>query len=114
MRQRSFVSFLPAMLLFKRLLTSCILFLVLLLVILIIIGTAIGIHGGIGSAPALRDYDSSFGAGHRFGYDIARQYGYVVFLSTISFSALAALVISFSGILPWCRKRPDASTPTKV
>jgi hypothetical protein len=98
------------MLLFKRLLTSCVLFLVLSLVILICIGTAVGTHGGVGNVPALRDYDSSFGAGHRFGYDITRRYGHVMFLSTISLSALAALTISFSGILPWCRRRPECAT----
>ena len=88
------------MLLFRRLLTSCVLFIVLSLVLLMIIGTVVGTRGGVGNAQALRDYDSSFGAGHRFGYDITRRYGHVVFLSTISFSALAALTISFSGILP--------------
>jgi hypothetical protein len=102
------------MLLFKRLITSCILFLILSLVILIIIGTIVGTRGGVGNAPAMRDYDSSFGAGHRFGYDITRRYGHVVFLSTISLSALTALTISFSGILPWCRKRPESLPPTNV
>jgi hypothetical protein len=62
------------MLLFRRLLTSCVLFIVLSLVTLIIIGTVVGTHGGTGNAPVLRDYDSSFGAGHRFGYDITRRY----------------------------------------
>jgi hypothetical protein len=82
------------MLLFKRLLTSCILFLLLSLAGLIVLGVIVGAHGGIG-------WPKGPGAFH----DVTRQYGAVVFLSTLSVSALAALVISFSGILPWCRKK---------
>ena len=80
------------MLFFKRLLTSCILFLLLSLAGLIVIGVIVGAHGGI---------DWPKGAFH----DLSRQYGAVVFLSTLSVSALAALVIAFSGLLPWCRKK---------
>jgi hypothetical protein len=50
------------MLLFKRLLTSCILFMLLSLAVLISMGVVVGTHGGIHS-PAVSDYDSSYSAG---------------------------------------------------
>ena len=88
------------MLLFKRLLTSCILFLLVSLAALTGIGMAVGMRGGW-YRPPVRSADSSYVPGH----DIATSYGYVIFLSTLSVSAIAALAFSFSGLLPWCRKQ---------
>jgi hypothetical protein len=88
------------MLLFKRLLTSCILFLLLSLGSLTGIGTAVGMRGGW-YRPPIRSADSNYTTGH----DIATRYGYVIFLCTLSASAILALAISFSGLLPWCRKQ---------
>jgi len=95
------------MLLFKRLLTSCVLFLLVSLALLTVVGVVVGARGGV-------DYDSSYTAGHAAGYEVTRRYGPVVFLSTLSVSALSALIISFSGILPWCRKQPPSSPSAKV
>jgi hypothetical protein len=92
------------MLLFKRLLTSCILFLFLSLGSLIAIGMAVGSHGGWYRPPA-KTADFNYNPGH----DFAIRNGYVIFLSTLSLSALAALAISFSGFLPWCRKKSCSS-----
>jgi hypothetical protein len=74
------------------------------LAVLISMGVVVGTHGGIHS-PAVSDYDSSYAAAQARIHEITRKYGLVVFLSTLSVSALVALAISFSGILPWCRKQ---------
>jgi hypothetical protein len=88
------------MVLFKRLLTSCILFLLLSLGSLTAIGMALGMQGGW-YRPPVTSADNSYMPGH----DIAMRYGYFIFLSTLSASAILALAISFSGLLPWCRKQ---------
>jgi hypothetical protein len=100
------------MLLFKRLLTSCILFVLLSLAVLISMGVVVGTPGGIHS-PAVSDYDSSYAAAQAAVHENTRKYGPVVFLSTLSVSALAALAISFSGILPWCRKQSPSPPEQK-
>jgi hypothetical protein len=90
------------MVLLKRLLTSCVLFILLSLVILIGIGMAAGMHGGW-YRPPVRTADSNYIVGH----DFATKYGYFIFLGTLGVSAISALAISFSGIFPWCRKGPS-------
>jgi hypothetical protein len=86
------------MLLFKRLLTSCILFLLLSLAVLTGIGMALGVRGG-SYRPPVRSADSNYLREH----DLATSY--VIFLSTLSASAIVAPAISFSSLLPWCRKQ---------
>src|SRR5438270_11035416 len=54
------------MLLFKRLLTSCVLFLLLSLALLTVVGLVVGARGGV-------DYDSSYTAGYAFGYEVTRE-----------------------------------------
>ena len=54
------------MLLFKRLLTSCVLFLLLSLALLTVVGLVVGARGGV-------DYDSSYTAGYAFGYGVTRE-----------------------------------------
>src|SRR2546430_1551683 len=98
------------MALFKRLATSCVLFVFLSFGLLIGMGVVVGARGGIHSPP-VRDYDSSYAAAQAGVHEITRKYGAVVFLSTLGVSALSALVISFSGILPWCRKSSSATEP---
>jgi hypothetical protein len=93
----------PHMLLFKRLLTLCILFLLLSLAVLIAMGELVGARGEI-DTPAASKHDSSYATRQAAVHEFTRRYGPVVFLSTLSVSALAALAVSFSGILPWCRK----------
>jgi hypothetical protein len=98
------------MLLVKRLITSCILFLLLSLASLTGIGMAVGMQGGW-YRPPVKTADAKYTPGH----DFALKYGYVIFLSTLSISAIAALSVSFSGLLPWCRSStcamPDRPAP---
>ncbi len=72
------------MLLFKRLLTSCVLFFLLSLALLTVVGLVVGARGGV-------DYDSSYTAGYAVGYEVTRRYGPVVFLSTLSILAFFAV-----------------------
>ena len=82
------------------------------LAVLTSMGVVVGTHGGIHS-PAVSDYDSSYAAAQTAVDEKTRKYGAVVFLSTLSVSALAALAISFSGILPWCRKQSPSPPEQK-
>jgi hypothetical protein len=98
------------MLFFKRLLTSLGLFIVLSVVFSI---GALAVVGGVVGAqasarnPAAKDFASGYDVGHAAGYEIGKKYGRFILLGSLGTSALASLAISFSGILPWCRKRPQ-------
>ena len=95
------------MLLFKRLLTSCVLFLLLSLALLTVVGLVVGARGGV-------DYDSSYTAGYAVGYEVTRRYGPVVFLSTLSVLALGAFTTLIQWDSSWCRKQPPSSPSVKV
>lgn len=83
----------------------------LLLLLLISIGMVAGTRGGIHRPTAL-EYDYRYTTGHWARYEVIRHYGAIVLLSTLSLSALSALVILFGGILPWSQKesRPPVHT----
>lgn len=95
------------MLFFKRLFTSCVLFAVLSFALLITIGMVAGAYGGV-NRPAGKE-SSAYAA----GYETTRRYGAIVLLSALSVPALAAVAISFTGFLPWCRNKPQPSPRTK-
>ena len=104
------VWFLPVnlMLLLKRLLTSLVLFLVLS--VALTVGT-LGVIGGMVGARAAAskqatDYQSGYNIGHAAGQEIGRKYGSTVLLISLGVAAVAAVTISFTGILPWCRRKP--------
>jgi hypothetical protein len=86
------------MLFFERLVTSCVLFAILSLALLITIGMVAGARGGINS-PTGRDSRA-----YAAGYEVTRRYGAIVLLSVLSVLTLAAVAISFTGVLPWCRR----------
>src|ERR1017187_7868557 len=100
------------MLLLKRLGTAFILFLVLF-VILFIGSLAVG--GGIAGARAGRgysgtkDFQSGFEVGQQAGADFARKYRGIICFGALGISSLASLTVSFSGIVPWCRR--DSQPP---
>jgi hypothetical protein len=105
------------MLLFKRLLTSFILFLVLWVVLSIGTAVVLGLVVGYRNArtnPNARDVQSSYATGADAGDKVAEQYAGIVLLSLLSVSAAAALTISFSGILPWCRKKSQPPPLSQV
>lgn len=105
------------MLFLKRLLTSFILFIVLSVVFFIgalaVVGAVAGARAGVGN-PAVKDFASGYAVGHAAGYEIGKRYGGLIRLGTLGTSALTSLAISFSGILPWCRKQPQPPPLPKV
>jgi|SRR6187551_3417248 hypothetical protein len=104
------------MLLFKRSLTSCVLFFILW------VGLSIGtlaVVGGIAGAQAARkanamDYQSGYIAGQLAGQEIGRKYGPTIFIIMFGVSAVASVGLSFSGLLPWCRKKSEPPLPIQV
>ncbi len=86
------------MLLLKRLLTSCVLYIVVLFVVLIAVGMVAGAHGGV-NRPIGKNSRA-----YVVGYEASRRYGAIVFLSVLGVPALVAVTISFVGFLPWCKK----------
>jgi len=97
------------MLLFKRLLTSFVLFLILW--VALSVGT-LAVVGGVAGAQAAakanaRDYQSGYAAGQAAGQEVGRKYATTIFLITFGVSAVASVGLSFSGLLPWCRKKSE-------
>lgn len=96
------------MLLFKRLLTSFVLCLILW--VALSIGT-LAIVGGVAGAraaannPNARDYQSGYSVGQVAGREVGRKYGGTIILIALGVSVVASVIISFAGIVPWCRKR---------
>lgn len=100
------------MLLAKRLLTAAGCFFPLVLI------TFLGVMmilGGIAGAQA-GDTGDAAEAGRIAGEQMGEKYGLLALLLSLAFSALVALVISFSGILPWCKRQPvePPSTPPSL
>jgi hypothetical protein len=95
------------MLFFARLGTSIVLFVVLFIVLLI--GT-LGVGGGIAGARAGAQArqagrtQSDYEVGQQAGSDFGKRYGKMIMFASLGVAGMASLVISFSGILPWCRK----------
>src|ERR1019366_6429488 len=96
------------MLLLKRLLTAFVLF--VFLSIILSVGAMAMVGGIVGARAASNgkatDFNSGYAAGHAAGAEVGKQYGGVILLGALGVSAIASLAISFTGILPWCRKKP--------
>jgi hypothetical protein len=97
------------MILLKRVLTSMALFVFLFVALYLgicIVGGAIS--GGIAGANHPQD---SFELGRRAGENFVRNNLLVIVLSAFGISLVSSLSLSFSGIIPWCRKSPQ---PPKI
>ena len=97
------------MLLLNRLLTSLVLFFVVWLGLSVM---TLAVVGGVVGAQAAakanaRDYQSGYAAGHAAGQEMGRKYGSAIFIVTFGVSAVASITLSFSGLLPWCRKKSE-------
>jgi hypothetical protein len=105
------------MLLLKRIGTFLVLFVflfVFLFIFSLFVGGAVaGASAGSG-LPGATNFQSGFQAGyqagHQAGAEFARRYTGIIFLGALCVSGVASLAISFSGVLPWCRKIPDPPT----
>jgi NADH:ubiquinone oxidoreductase subunit 3 (subunit A) len=97
------------MLFLKRLLTSFALFLVLWVALFL---GALAVAGGVVGARAAAtngatDFESGYAAGHEAGHELGRKYGMTILLVAFGVSAVSSVAISFSGLLPWCRRKPQ-------
>ena len=95
------------MLFLKRLLTSIGLFIVLFVVFSVgsmaVLGAVAG-ASAVANDPNARDFNSGYAAGHAVGYELGKKYGRIILLTSLGMSAICAVTISFTGLLPWCRK----------
>jgi hypothetical protein len=92
------------MLLLKRIATSIVLFVFFFAVVyfaICIVGGAVnGAMAGAGTTNAHDGYD----AGAQAGANFVRHNMGVILLSSFVISSVLSLLLSFSGILPWCKK----------
>ena len=97
------------MLFLKRVLTSFVLFIILFVSLSIgtmaVVGGVVGVRAGAGN-PDARDFKSGYAVGHAAGYEVGKKDGGLILLSALGISAVLSIAISFTGILPWCRKQP--------
>ncbi len=100
------------MLILIRFLTAGVLA-VILFVIFFIGGLAVG--GGIAGAKSTQSNPglSSYEAGRRAGEKFGREYGPMIFLGSLGAAGVISFAISFSGILPWCRKPKEQQPPVQ-
>ena len=95
------------MLFLKRFFTSIALFVVLSVVFSV---GSMAVFGALAGAtvaannPNARDFNSGYAAGHAAGEELGKKYGRVVLFTSLGMSAICAVTISFTGLLPWCRK----------
>src|SRR6266403_693601 len=99
------------MTLLKRCLTAIVLFVFLFVVLYL--GICI-VGGGVAGAKAganKQGSQDSFELGRQAGADFVRQNIETILYSSLGVSFAVSMVLSFSGILPWCRKPPE---PPKI
>jgi hypothetical protein len=92
----------------KRALTAIVLFPFLFLVLYF----GICVAGAVAGAKAgAANPQQSFELGRQAGQNFVRHNLVAILLSSFGGSFVASLALSFSGILPWCRKPPQ---PPKI
>ena len=69
-----------------------------------IIGVGVIVGSRAGGKAA--DFHAAYAAGEVAGSEASRKYGQLTLLAAMGTAAVASVAISFSGILPWCRKEP--------
>ena len=91
------------MLLLKRIVTSIVLFIFSFVVVYLVICMVVGAVSG-GMAGAGKNAQDGYEAGRQAGADGVRHHIQVIFLSSLVISLASSLGLSFSGVLPWCKK----------
>jgi hypothetical protein len=98
------------MLLLKRLGTFLVLFIFLFL--FLVIGS-LAVGGAVAGARAGSDsqgpqtFQAGFEVGQRAGAEFARHYRGIILVGGFATATAISLAVSFSGILPWCRRKPQ-------
>ena len=70
-------------------------------------GMIVGGIAGAKAGNATEGADAGRIAGEHFG----QNFGVIIFFISIALAAITALVLTFGGILPWCRKPREQSPP---
>lgn len=92
------------MLTIKRIITSVVLFFpfsIFLYFGILILGA--GIVGGIAGA---QDPENAAAAGELAGMKFAENYIVIISFASLGLSIVFSLLISFGGLLPWCKNKP--------
>jgi hypothetical protein len=63
-----------------------------------------GIAGARAGTQPNQTHEESRAAARQAGRDFARNSSLWIFLGSFGFSAIVSTALSFTGILPWCRK----------
>jgi hypothetical protein len=94
------------MLYIKRFGTAIVLFMVLFIFLffgsLVVGGAMAGARAG-SEHPGARNFQTGYEIGRQAGAEFGRRYGALIFLGALGVSGLVAVVLPFSGVLPWCR-----------
>jgi hypothetical protein len=102
------------MLFLKRLVTAVFLF--FFFVVVFFFGSSIVIGGVAGAqvapAPRAHDFQSGYRAGQTTGRTLGRELAPVVLLGSVGASGVTSLLLSFFGVLPWCRRQPELPPPS--
>lgn len=97
------------MLLFKRLVTASFLF--IFFVIVLFLGSSLVIGGIVGASAAREaratNSEEGYKIGRRAGEEVGRKYGAIMILGSAVGAMAGACGLSFTGVLPWCRRKPD-------
>jgi hypothetical protein len=103
------------MLLLKRLLTSAALFLPLLVVFYFAICMVGGGIAGARSGMQHPDSTDHYELGRQAGQNFVRNNIAAIALGSLGLAAATSLLLSFTGIFPWCRNTPaPPSLPPRI
>src|SRR5882724_10900903 len=97
------------MLLLKRLATSAVLFVFLFVVVYSAICMVGGAVSAVMSNSGTPNPQDAYAQGQQAGANFVRHNIRLILLSSLLISVVSSLLLSFSGILPWCRKAPQPS-----
>ena len=95
------------MTLVKRIITAIVLFVFFFVVIYFAICMIGGAISGAAAGADHRDQQEAMEAGRQAGAAFVRHHLGTIALSSFALAGMLSLGLSFSGILPWCRKPAD-------
>jgi hypothetical protein len=95
------------MLLLKRIATSVVLFVFLFVVVYFAICMVGGAISAVISGTGNPNPHDAYDEGRQAGANFVRHNIRLILLSSLLISIVSSLLLSFSGILPWCRRPPQ-------
>jgi hypothetical protein len=95
------------MTLLKRIVTSIVLFVFLFVVVYFAVCVVGGAISGAMAGAGHTNPQDSYAAGQQAGENFVRQHLRTILLGSLLISSVASVALSFSGLLPWCRKPPQ-------